>query len=49
MEITLAGEDEEFLNQLRAPAIPPDIQKKLDDPKSGWTIEESVIYNKERR
>jgi hypothetical protein len=49
MEITLAGEDESFLNRLRTPALPPNIQKKLDDPKFGWTIEEEIIYDKERQ
>jgi hypothetical protein len=49
MEITLAGEDEEFLNQLRTLALPPNVQKKIDNPESGWTIEEGIVHDKERR
>jgi hypothetical protein len=49
MEITLAGEDEDFLNRLRDPTLPPDIQKKVGDPESSWTIEEEIVYDKERQ
>jgi hypothetical protein len=49
MEITLAGEDEDFLNQFQDPILPSDIQKKVDNPESGWTIEEEIVYNKERQ
>jgi hypothetical protein len=45
MEITLMGEDEEFLNQLRTPAPPPNVQKKINE--SGWTIEEGIIHDKD--
>jgi hypothetical protein len=49
MEITLTGEDEDFLNRLQIPALPPNMQKKIDDPESGWTIEEGIVHDQEKR